>query len=580
MSNQSSQLKQINGNKKAWVFKAMPIGRKIIITFAFTAVLMGILNISLMISSAKYNKQYNSVISNITNANSINGVLKKDMDAEIRDIVFMKKQFEEGKQYEIIDAINKKIGLIESGIESEESRMKLGTVKNTMESLKESVDKVKTNLEAKKSTDENQALLDTINEITSIVEANVQEFIVIELQHSELMKADIQKRSRNSIIINISAFCAILLITLLSGWLISRDISGSIKRLCKSTSLISDGDLTVEKLKLNASKEINELAASYNNMLESLREIIGKVYETSRQVNLASTHLYKSTEQNSQAAQEVAAASTRMAEGVRTQNDESQKAGHLVNKIFTLFEGIVAGMDKVLGNSNQSVRLAKEGNEYIRKFMEQLKNMNEAVSQAAATTEKLNLSASEMSSILKTIDNISGQTNLLALNASIEAARAGEAGKGFAVVANEIRKLAEESSVSAKRIGEIIKVVQAESNIMKSKMKESIEQIEMGNDTADRSKQYFESIRAANSVVNDNVKDITGELHEAGNMIDEINLVMEEMKKIADINQMEGETISASVEEQSANLQEVTSSAALLSDLAIEMEGSVKRFRL
>tara|TARA_R110002073_G_scaffold208011_2_gene368350 strand:- start:89988 stop:90515 length:528 start_codon:yes stop_codon:yes gene_type:complete len=58
--------------------------------------------------------------------------------------------------------------------------------------------------------------------------------------------------------------------------------------------------------------------------------------------------------------------------------------------------------------------------------------------------------ASDATSIIGTINEISMQTNLLALNAVIEAARAGEAGLGFAVVADEVRALAVRSASAAR----------------------------------------------------------------------------------------------------------------------------------
>lgn len=60
------------------------------------------------------------------------------------------------------------------------------------------------------------------------------------------------------------------------------------------------------------------------------------------------------------------------------------------------------------------------------------------------------------------VSKISANTNLLALNTSIEAVRAGEAGKGFAVVAEEVRKLAENSTVQAKQIEGIINSIKQE----------------------------------------------------------------------------------------------------------------------
>ncbi len=70
----------------------------------------------------------------------------------------------------------------------------------------------------------------------------------------------------------------------------------------------------------------------------------------------------------------------------------------------------------------------------------------------------------EITRMAETISGIASQTNLLALNAAIEAARAGEQGRGFAVVAEEVRKLAEDSSVNAARIQEITRQVNTSVN--------------------------------------------------------------------------------------------------------------------
>lgn len=72
-------------------------------------------------------------------------------------------------------------------------------------------------------------------------------------------------------------------------------------------------------------------------------------------------------------------------------------------------------------------------------------------------------SSKDIEIIMDLLHDISDKTDLLALNASIEAGRAGNHGRGFAVVAEEVRKLAEGSkksiSESADKIESIIKLI-------------------------------------------------------------------------------------------------------------------------
>lgn len=73
----------------------------------------------------------------------------------------------------------------------------------------------------------------------------------------------------------------------------------------------------------------------------------------------------------------------------------------------------------------------------------------------------------DIGAVAEIIDDIAEQTNMLSLNASIEAARAGDHGRTFAVVAQEVRKLAERSSQSAKDIAKMVGSNQAAIQKMK-----------------------------------------------------------------------------------------------------------------
>ena len=161
-------------------------------------------------------------------------------------------------------------------------------------------------------------------------------------------------------------------------------------------------------------------------------------------------------------------------------------------------------------NSLKARDLANEAKAHSAQGSQEMQALMTSMNEIAQSSKKIE-------EIMQIIDDIAFQTNLLALNASVEAARAGEHGKGFAVVADAVRALAQKSADSAKEIGVLIT--------------ESMQKIDFGKNSADRSSVAMQSIMSSIENVNVLNSEIANASQEQTAGIQQISQAVSELEK-------------------------------------------------
>lgn len=130
--------------------------------------------------------------------------------------------------------------------------------------------------------------------------------------------------------------------------------------------------------------------------------------------------------------------------------------GESLRHINASLSGLIDDIEQKRISAEQSTIATLKNRDAIHNVLGYFDILAKSTSITVEMIDKLAGRAGQISGIIKLIREIADQTNLLALNAAIEAARAGEQGRGFAVVADEVRKLAERTSVSANEITALV----------------------------------------------------------------------------------------------------------------------------
>ena len=256
------------------------------------------------------------------------------------------------------------------------------------------------------------------------------------------------------------------------------------------------------------------------------------------------------TKQLMEIAKQLSVQSQQLSDSTHYTSDSIEQVASTAGEFATTIADLGANAQVMNDTADQVAKIADSGNQAVKQVSEQAAGLQQKMLETSKIMGELGQRSLEIGQITTTINKVSEQTNLLALNAAIEAARAGEHGRGFAVVAEEVRKLAEQTSVASSNISSMITGVQAGTDQAVLDMKESSQQVEF----------TYQSALSAGCDLDVITETLT-------TMIQQISLVASSTAQIASGSQ----EIAAATQEQSASIHQVAQTAKTLSQLAQDL---------
>ena len=331
-----------------------------------------------------------------------------------------------------------------------------------------------------------------------------------------------------------------------------RQVVGALTSIKATVNEIASHRDFTRRVKAQGQDEVSDTGRALNTLLEEVqssfqqfRTQIEQVSEAASRLATAAHQVATGSDDQSEASASMAAAIEELTVSINHVSDRSAEANALVT---------------------QAGSAARNGSQVIGQTLGDIRNIENAVNEAAEIVSRLDASSAKINAVVNVIKEVADQTNLLALNAAIEAARAGEQGRGFAVVADEVRKLAERTAQSTQEITSTMTAMQSDASHAVKGMRTAVEQVNKG----------VEHTREAEHAV----REIESGSTETIGMVSEISEAIREQSSASSIIAQKVERIAQMSEENSAAAGTTSSTAADLNSLAATMRNEVQKYRV
>lgn len=264
----------------------------------------------------------------------------------------------------------------------------------------------------------------------------------------------------------------------------------------------------------------------------------------------------------------IASSSNEIACTVEQQERTASQQAASVNETTSTMEELGASSQQsaqqaetAAASAHHVLGLTQAGNEAVERTLAAMAALTQKVSNVADQIVRLSEQTNQIGSISALVSDLANQTNMLALNAAVEAVRAGEQGKGFAVVAAEIRKLADQSRISAEKINGLVSDIQSAINSTVMVTDESTKTAQQGAAVTQQTADVFNNVTDSISTIVMNIQQISLNVKQQATAVQQVLIAMN--------------TLNVAARETASSISQTRTSTHQLNDAARQLQSVV-----
>ncbi|OSA94582.1 UNVERIFIED_ORG: chemotaxis protein [Clostridium botulinum] len=384
----------------------------------------------------------------------------------------------------------------------------------------------------------------------------------------------------NSLKLSIGIIVILTILLSAGGLLIINAITKPLNDIKTLAERLSNYDFSTPVV-IEKADEFGQTGEALNKAQENVGSLIKSVMNSAQDISASSEELSATVEEMTSKFESINASTKEINSGVQetsaTAEEVSASMQEVDSSVSVLSNKAVDGSSNAIEIKDRATKVEQDSKSAVKNtraiYIEMEKEVLKDI-EHGKVVEDIKVMAD-------TIASIAEQTNLLALNAAIEAARAGEQGKGFAVVAEEVRKLAEQSSIAVENVKSTIEKVQ---EAFKDLSKNSSGLLNFMSDKVVPQFEGFvqigEQYQNDGSFVNDMSEELASMTEEISATINQVSEAVQNMAEMAQRSSENSNGIQESINESTKAMEQVAHTAQSQAELAQELNEMVLRFKV